>query len=316
MMRTTFWVAVVAAATMLSTSAWAAGTCCAPCEQVAVQECVERVIQVPTWVTETQTVKCLEYRPEQRERTITVMKSVPVEQTVERQYTVMVPQTKTRTVTYTVAKPVWEEKEVEYTVMVPHQETKQGVRHVCRSVPVTETRTVVKDEGHWEDREVTVPVVRRVALRARRMARRAQRLGCCTPCVETCCTCEVTQVCKVWVPNPVEHEIEVTVMKQEVVEEPYEYVVTRCEPETRTKTIRVCRMEYEEKTKEVEYTVCVPETRTRTLTYTSYRCEPEEKTVSCTVMVPHEVEREVQVCVCRMVPKTVTCCRPKCCCCR
>ena len=184
-------------------------------------------------------------------------------------------------------------------------------------MPVTETRKVCKDEGHWEEREVAVASVRQVCYRTCRMARRARRLSsCCSPCTvacETACSpCTTTQVCKVWVPNVVEQEVEVTVMKHELVEEPCEYTVTTCVPETRTKTVKVCRMEYEDRTKEVSYTVCVPETRSKTLTYTSYQCQPEEKTVTCTVMVPHEVEREVQVCVCRMVPKTVKCCRPVC----
>ncbi len=303
MVRTMLCVAALAATV---SSASAAVTCCAPRKKVVVPQCVERVVQVPTWVTETRTVKCLEYRPETRERTVTVMRSIPVERTVERQYMVMVPETRTRTVTYTVAKPVWETKEVEYTVQVPRQETREGVRTVRRVVPATETRSVWKDEGHWEEREVTVPVVRKASYKARRMARRARRLGCCAPCVDVC---TVTQVCKSWVPNLVQHEIEVTVMRQELVEEPYEYVVTKCEPETRTRTVKVCRMEYEERSKEVEYTKWVPETRTRTLTYTSHECQPEEKTVSYTVMVPHEVEREVEVRVCRMVAQTVKCCR-------
>lgn len=312
-MRSMLWMAAVALAAMAPARVPAAVTCCVPRAPVLVQECVEKVIQVPTWVTETRTVKCVEYRPETRERTVTVMRSVPVEQTVERQYTVMVPQPRTRTVTYTVAKPVWEEKEVEYTVMVPRQETREGVRRVCRAVPVTETRKVWKDEGQWEEREVTTPAVRQVCYRTRRMARRARRLGaCCMPCAAPCEPCAVTQVCKVWVPNPVEHEVEVTVMKTEWAEEPYEYTVTRCEPETRSRTVRVCRMEYEEQSKEVQYTEWVPETKTRTLTYTSYECQPEEKTVAYTVMVPHEIEREVQVCVCRMVEQTVQCCRWAC----
>ena len=310
MMRAVLGVVAVTAVLLLPQAAGAAGCCCKPCVEV-VPEWVEKVVQVPTWVTETRTVQCVECRPELRTNTVTVMKRVPVVHTVDRQYTVMVPQIRTKTVAYTVAKPVWEEKQVQYTVMVPQQETKQGVRRVCQAVPVTETRTVCKDEGQWEDREVT-SCVRQVCYRSRCAARLARRRGtCCSSCSTSCCsTC--TQTCKVWVPNIVKEEIEVTVMKTQLVEEPCEYTVTRCVPEVRTKTIRVCRMEYEHKTKEVQYTVCVPEVRTRKVSRTSYICQPEQKTVTCTVMVPHVVEKQVQVPVCRMVPKTIKVCRPVC----
>ena len=311
MKRATLWMAAVATVMMVSPAVSAAGVCCAPCVQVAQPElvCVEREVHVPQWVLETRTVKCVEYRPETREKSITVMRTVPVQREVERRYTVLVPQIETDTVTYTVAVPVWEDKEVEYTVLVPRKDVREGVRKVRRTVPVTETRTVVKDQGHWEEQEVTVPVVRHAAFRARRMARRARKLGCCTPCVDPCQVCEVTQVCKVWVPDLVEEEVEVTVMRHEVVEEPYEYVVLKHEPEVRTKTVKVCRTELEERTKEVRRKVMVPEERVKTLTLTSYEREPEEKTVTYTVLVPHEVEREVQVRVCRMVPKTVKQCQ-------
>jgi len=47
---------------------------------------------------------------------------------------------------------------------------------------------------------------------------------------------------------------------------------------------------------------------------------PKEQVQTYTVCVPHTVEKEVQVQVCKMVPKTVTCkvpvtcCRPQPCC--
>ena len=326
MARTVLSMLAVAILAASPQAVWAGGCCCQACAPVE-PVCVEKVIQVPTWCTETRTIQCVECRPELRTNTITVMKRVPVVQTVDRQFTVMVPQVRTKTVFCTVAKPVWEEKQVQYTVMVPQVETKQGVRRVCRCVPVTEKRTVCKDNGHWEDREVT-SCVRQVCYRKCCVARLARRCGtccspcggsCCDSCCDSCCTC--TETCKVWVPNIVQEEIDVTVMKPEVVEEPCEYTVTRCVPEVRTKTIRVCRMEYEQQQKEVQYVVCVPEVRTKKVCCTSYVCQPEQKTVTCTVMVPHVVQKQVQVPVCRMVCKTVKvpCCPtcvPTCCGCR
>jgi hypothetical protein len=55
----------------------------------------------------------------------------------------------------------------------------------------------------------------------------------------------------------------------------------------------------------VPYVECVPVTKTRTYPVTTVRRVPEEKTENYTVCVPYPVQREVQVQVCRMVPKTI-----------
>ena len=62
--------------------------------------------------------------------------------------------------------------------------------------------------------------------------------------------------------------------------------------------------------------VCVPQQKTWTETVTCYESQAEEVTRTVTVCVPHQVQKEVQVNVCRMVPKTVqvpvqcgSCCR-------
>jgi len=68
--------------------------------------------------------------------------------------------------------------------------------------------------------------------------------------------------------------------------------ITECKNETRTR--------------DIEYTVCVPQTRTRTDQVTTYKNVSSEKVESYTVMVPHEVEKEVQVRVCKMVPQQVS----------
>ena len=72
------------------------------CEMPACGGCtyqtVQKTIMVPTMVTEMQTVNCMEYRTEQRQRTCTVYKVVPETKMVQYQYTVMVPETHTETV--------------------------------------------------------------------------------------------------------------------------------------------------------------------------------------------------------------------------
>jgi hypothetical protein len=125
----------------------------------------------------------------------------------------------------------------------------------------------------------------------------------------------------------------VTVMKQQITEQPYEYCVTVCKPETRTRTIRVCSYENrtqsctqkvceyrnetrtrtcavtecstQTRTRDVQYTECVPQKRTCTEQVVHYRNVSEQKTEQYTVMVPHSVEKEVCVQVCHMVPKQV-----------
>ena len=53
-------------------------------------------------------------------------------------------------------------------------------------------------------------------------------------------------------------------------------------------------------------TTCVAEKKSKTFEVQTFECVPAEKTVSYTVCVPHQVEKQVQVQVVKMVPKTVT----------
>jgi hypothetical protein len=241
------------------------------------------------------------WREEQREYTV----QVPYEEEVEAQrmecrlvptpqtITVMVPETRTRTVNYTVCRPTWREEEVEYTVQVPHREVREGVRQECRLVPVTVQRTVCRDQGSWQQVICDVP-------------------SCGHPGCNACCH---RQFCRnVWVPNIVEEQVPVTVHRSEVVEVPYQYHVTVCRPETRTRVVRIPEMVEEQQSREVQFTVCVPQEREITVQrtemvsvpyrYTVTRCRPQVRTA--TVRVPEVVtetqSREVQYTVC--VPQT------------
>lgn len=268
---------------------------------------VEKTIYVPTYETQTKTITVTECRPETRHRTFKVMKRVPETKTVEQTYTVMVPKTETKTVNYMVCKPIYETKTQTYTVCVPHPETRQGTRTVCKMVPTKETRTVCRDRGHWEEKEVA-----------------------CNPCggCGSCGGCgdcaPATRTCRVWVPNIVKEEVEVTCMRLHREQVPCEYTVMVNKMEERTREVKVCKMVREQHTKEVECKVCVPEERTRTCDVTTYKCVTEEKTQEYTVNVAHKVEKEVEVKVCKMVPKTImvpaancgddcstTCCKPR-----
>jgi hypothetical protein len=246
-------------------------------------------------VCETRTVTCTECRPEVRQCTQTVYRSVPETHAVQRQCTVMVPEVRTRTEQYMTCKPVMRQETREYCEMVPTVETRQGTRCVCKMVPVKQKRTVCEDQGHWEERTYSNPS------------------GCCEPCAPVC-------KYRCWVPNVVQKEIEVTCMQAVTTQEPCTYQVTVCKPVKRTCTVQVCDYQQVPATRQVCYTVCVPKPCTRTEYVTTCRCVPTQVTKCYTVMVPHQVQKQVTVQVCKMVPKTIcvpvcptTCCKQVCC---
>ena len=107
---------------------------------------------VPTTEYETRTVQVTKYRPEARQSNYTVSRQVPVTQQVQQTCTVMVPQTQTRAVNYNVCRTVMHEETRQYTVQVPVQESRTVMRQVFQMVPVSMTRTVCEDQGHWETR--------------------------------------------------------------------------------------------------------------------------------------------------------------------
>ena len=304
------------------------GDCCsaAPC---AMPQChteyktVQKTVMVPVMATESRTVRVTKCRPEQRERTCTVMRTVPETREVQCTYVVPRWENRSRTVNYTVCKPVMETREHRYTVMVPYTERRQGTRTVCRMVPVRMTRTVCEDRGHWEE----VPCQTRCCSTCThdecggyQRRGRIQQVGFrrhgghgCGGCAPACGTR------KVWVPNVVHRKVEYTCMRPRMEQVPCEYTVVRCRAEERTRSVQVCRMVSEPRTRQVEYRVCVPERRTATRQVTTYRCVPEPRTVKYTVQVPYVEEQQVPVRVCRMVSKTITCrvavqhCEPGCC---
>lgn len=253
---------------------------CAPTTCRPKVQYVEKTVLCPTYVTEQRKIRTVECRPEIRERKVVEYRQVCETKMVERTSTVMVPERRTKTVECVVNVPVWKDVTKEYTVMVPHREKREGTRKVCKMAPVTEKRTVVKDQGQWEERPCPAPKT-------------------CAPA-----TC-APKTRKVWVPKCVEKEVEVTCMKPTWVEEPCETTVTVCRPETRTCTVRVRECKQEVRTQEVCYTVCVPKQVTRKCPETTVKCVPTQRVVRTTVMVPHEVEKVVPVCRVKMVPKTI-----------
>lgn len=107
-------------------------------------------------------------------------------------------------------------------------------------------------------------------------------------------------------------QVPVKVWRNQVVEEPYQHTVTLYRPEERTQRIKVCEYVTEERTREVRYTVYVPKQQTRVRNVTSYKMVSEPRVDSYTVRIPYTVAKEVDVAVCRMMPKTIVCRLPNC----
>lgn len=320
--------------------------CCAPCVTYAGCGCgdcapavvaapvqptyVERTIYVPEMVTETRKVQVCEYTNETRERRFTVYRQVPEVKQVTEDYTVMTTENRVRRETYVVAKPVYREVAQNYTVMVPYQEKRVGTRTVCRTVQETRVRTVCEDQGHYEDRVYQKTIGGGCysmsygsgygcgsgcgGCHSHRRCRRScggcggcGGYGGCGDCVTVY---QPPQVCnyvqKVWVPNVVTKEIPYVVNRVVPAQEQFEYMVTLCRPEVRTRNIRVCEYVNERRERDVPYTVCVPVKKSRVVNVTTYRSVPEEKVENYVVAVPHMVEKEVPVTVCRMVEKKIT----------
>ena len=187
------------------------------------------------------------------------------------------------------------------------------MRTVTKCVPVVRTRDICVDAGCWQER-VSKPV--------------CKKCGPCGPAVAVA-TCK----CRVWVPKLVHKQECCTVNTIQTVQLPYEYEV-KCErPEVRTKIekvcttmpteeqysylvqltrheirtrfVEVCKMVPEVRTRTVSETICVPRQKIETYTETVVRRVAEKRICKETVCVPFCTTREITVCVCKMVPKTV-----------
>lgn len=286
-----------------------AGYAPAPCGEVAYQ-LIQRTVYVPMLMKERRTVHVTEYHHEVRQRTVNVSRYVPETKAVREVYMAMVPEVHERVENYRVQKPVWREVEQQVVVQVPQVERRAGVRHVCRPVQTQEMRTIVRDQGQWEEVPCESPCFSAGYIDGcGRVARRLRGCGGCGGCGECAydagCGGAVVHTHRVWRPNLVTEQVPVTVWRYENTEEPFEYSVTVFKPEVQVRRVKVCDFVAEERQRTVKYTVCVPQRRERVRNITTYRvlCEPQVQ--NYTVRVPHVATREVDVTVCRMVPKQV-----------
>lgn len=210
---------------------------------------------VPTYVTEKRIVCTTEYRDEQRQRVVSVPRTIPVNEERYRVNTIMVPKTETKTIeftatvpqqsmatkTYKIKVPVYRDVEETYTARVPVlkevDETYTAKVPVLRDVEFTYTVNVPHPVTTTVQRTVTsaVPVVK------------TRTISQCTPetqgkmpaadrghwesrLVEVaasqgrrrgcgCCTMVVCQ--RVWVPNCGANEVGSTTSGQQTVEVEY-----------------------------------------------------------------------------------------------
>src|SRR5690606_22891932 len=150
-------------------------------------------------------------------------------------------------------------------------QTRQAVRTRCVPIQTTEQRTVCVNQGYWANQS------------------HCGYRGCggCGSCYGG--------GCRVWVNQMVQKVIDVNVWRYQQVQEPYQYNVTVCRPETRTRTVNVVDYQTVAQPYEYQVTTCRPETRTRTVNVVNYQqvqqpyeyhvtvCRPETRTQTVNV---------------------------------
>ncbi len=113
-----------------------------------------------------------------------------------------------------------------------------------------------------------------------------------------------TSIRRYWVPNIVQKQYSVTVMKSEMYDEPYTYNVTRYRSENRSRTVQSVSYNYEMRSREVPYTTYRPEIRNRQVWATTYVQEPRTREVPYTTMRPEVRTRTVYMTNWRQEPRT------------
>ena len=101
-------------------------------------------------------------------------------------------------------------------------------------------------------------------------------------------------------------QVEVPVMRRQLVEQTIEYDVQVARPVTTTRMVQQTEYREEVRTRTVPEAVQVQQVQTRTHNVTEMKSVPRQQTESFTERVPHVVTREVQVPVRTMVARTIT----------
>jgi len=300
------------------------GSYCGPTQTIVGYRTEKRQVTSHEWVTESKKVQVTEYRSVEEKRKVTYNKSemvkevrpqkymecVPVTTEEVREYTVQVPVRETRKATRHVTRPVTVEETREFTVYTEVRETKKGTRQVCRPITVEETVNRTYDRGHWETSTYEVPCY----------SNGGRRGFCCNKggCESDCVTYRT--VCRRhWVPNVVTVAEKVNVTRNQMVEEPYEYVAISHKPERKSEKVKVTRYQSveepytyevvsyrsEKKSEKVKVTRSQMVEKTRDVTYWVSKTTPVTEEVVVRVSKPFTVEKDVQVRVCHPVTREV-----------
>ncbi len=210
---------LVAGALVAPSATLAAGDCCNPCPTTCTVKCIE---YVPEQFPVTRTT----YKTECRQETYTLHRC---EWTTEQRVC-------TRTVYKTVCETVNETRTV--CEAVPCTEQRTGFRTCWKTVPVTITKKVMVDHGHYECCQT----------RARRtfMDRLSKSNTDCCPRFESK---------KVWVPCMVCEDRCVTCCQRVCEQVPYTYCVTTCKMVQKTITVPCTRSRCVPE--QCQYTECV-----------------------------------------------------------
>lgn len=215
--------------------------------------------------------------------------------------TAWVPTWTTETQTCTETHYRTEERTRVCTVYHKVPVVKEGVIKTRVYVPKTiETERqieVAKPVSKIVDQTYTIQVPVKDTVTKTRMVRM------CVPVTETRTVCD----------EEGKKEVTETCYKNVCVEQTYECEVDACAEVEQTRQARVWETKKEMQTVVDRRCTLVPEIRTKTVPVTICELVPEERVETYTECVPYEVEREVEVCVCRMVPQRIVlpcgCCK-------
>jgi hypothetical protein len=186
-------------------------------------------------------------------------------------------------------------------------EERKCTRTICKKVPVTKPgvikKTVYVPKVIETKREVEIatPVSKMVEQKytiqvpVKEKVTKTRMITKCVPIQEKRTVCV----------DGVEKEIMVTCNRDVCIPETYECEVDACAEVEQTRMVRVWETKKEIKIVTDRRETIEPEVRTKTVDVSFCENQTEEVTDTYTVCVPYEVEKEVEVCVCKLVPQKV-----------
>jgi hypothetical protein len=262
---------------------------------------------------QTCTVMVREWVPEQYECTRTVYKTETRHEKYTAYKTECVPEERTRTVNVVKMVPVKKTITRDVCVTVPVQEERTVMQTHVTCKPVTKMVRKCVDKGHYECRQVPCDDGGgRRRLFGRLLGRKKKDCNdCCDPCADACCV--PMKTVRVWVPCPTWEEHAVTVMERVCETKAVKCMVTVCKREIRKETceVTVCERVCEQKVEKciVNVAKCVPYEAVRNVCV----CVPTTEKYMATRMVCREVAKQVPVTPCATSCCETTCCKTDCC---